>query len=230
MFRNLIIVVAVVVSATAPALADLVAFTDRPMFDAAAPGPLSVLNFDSEATGTIPSGTTIDGIKFTYNFGGVSLAIADVFPTTSSPNFLGTDDADVLQDGDDIDFTFSARTGFGLYVISADLLIDGDIQLTVGATTASLLSSAVQDTLSDGSNVWFLGIQSDDASTFTSASLTTHGGGGAFLYNLDDVVSSNIAAVPEVSSFVLCFAVGGVWFVVRISGKILCVLVRRRSQ
>jgi hypothetical protein len=50
---------------------------------------------------------------------------------------------------------------------------------------------AVEATLTDGI-VFFLGVIDPDAS-FTSASLDTFGGGGAFAYNVDDIVT----AVPE---------------------------------
>jgi hypothetical protein len=185
--------------------AGLITYTDRSDFDAAVSGAVTLLNFDSVTVGNLPSGSSIDGIDFVYDFGGISLNVTNVFDTTSSPNFLGTDDGDLLQDGDDIAFSFSLRSGFGLYIISADGLLDGDLQLTVGTTTVALESSAVQATLPDSSNVWFLGILANDLTTFAHATLTTHGGGGAFLYNLDDIVTSSDVAstVPEPSSLVL---------------------------
>ena len=84
-------------------------------------------------------------------------------------------------------------------MISRDALINGDVRLTVGGSVASLVSSASQINLGSGGLAWFLGIQSDDGASFTTATLTTHGGGGAFNYNLDDVVT--VLPVPEPSSF-----------------------------
>ena len=112
----------------------------------------------------------------------------------------------MLQDGDAIDFTFAPRSGFGLFVISRDSLFDGDVRLTVGGTASSLISAASQLNLGAGGLAWFLGIRSNDGATFSSASLTTHGGGGAFNYNLDDIVT--VSAVPEPSSlFLLTLAI-----------------------
>jgi hypothetical protein len=136
------------------------------------------------------------------------LTVENVFVTTSGSKYLGTDDGGLLQDGDDLEFSFSARSGFGLYIISADELLDGDFELTSGLFTATLSAIDIQDTLSDGSNVWFLGLGSIDGSTLTSAILTTHGGGGAFLYNVDDVVTT-AAAVPEVGAWAFGLAVAG---------------------
>jgi hypothetical protein len=182
--------------------AGLITFTERSTFDSYQPMIQTELDFDSLPTGTIASGSTIDDITFTYSFtGGVELTVTDAFDATSGANSLGTNDGgDALQDGDDLNFTFASPIkGFGLYIISPDTLEDGDFELTIGATTASLVAANIQNTLGDGGKVWFLGIQSDDATLFSSASLTTHGGGGAFTYNLDNFVT----AVPEPSSLFL---------------------------
>jgi hypothetical protein len=183
----------------------IIAYTDRTAFDAALGGlgyTPSTLNFDSETAGSlIASGSSVGDTTFTYNFGGPQLLISDVYATTSGANFLGTDDGNAaLQDGDDFAMSFAARSAVGMYLISADPLFDGDIQLTTGTSTASLVAANIQQTLFDGSNVFFLGLI-DNSSTFTSAALSTHGPGGAFLYNVDDIVLAS-AAVPEPSSVV----------------------------
>ena len=72
------------------------------------------------------------------------------------------------------------------------LLFDGDLGLTAGGTTAFLDVGAVEQTLPDGALVFFLGVI-DPAASFGSASLDGFGGGGAFTYNVDDIVT----AVPE---------------------------------
>lgn len=185
--------------------ADFLTYTSRSGFDAAASSSVSVVNFEGFSAANVPSASSLDGISFVYSLGSVSLRVVDSIITTSGTQSLGTDDRDMLADGDNLDFSFTPRSGFGLYVISRDSLINGDIQLTAGGSVASLVASASQINLGAGGLAWFLGIQSNDGSTFTTASLTTHGGGGQFNYNLDDF--ANVLPVPEPASFgLLAFA------------------------
>ena len=100
------------------ASAGIITYVDRPAFDAG--GPLELIDFESTSVGTIASGSTLSGITFLYNFAGVSLTVENLFDTTSGAQYLGTDDGGLLQDGDDLTFTFSPVTGFGLYIISQD--------------------------------------------------------------------------------------------------------------
>jgi hypothetical protein len=183
-----------------------IAYTDSVAFLNALPGPATTLDFDSTAAGTtLASGSTLEGITFTYDFGGVELAVTDgnqfggggPFDTTSGANFLGTDDADLLQDGDDFSLSFAPVNAIGMFFITADALNDDDITLTAGGATASLMAADVEQTLGDGSEVFFLGLV-DSAAAFTSAGVATIGG-GFFLYNVDDIVT----AVPEPGTFVL---------------------------
>lgn len=197
---------------SSPAAAALITFVDRASFDAA--GPVNLIDFESASTGTVSDGSTLSGITFSYNFGGVNLTVEDLFETTSGTKYLGTDDGGVLQDGDNLTFSFSPAGGFGLYIISQDPLLDGDFTLTSGAVTASLSAASIQQTLGDGSAVWFLGIRSNSFDAFSTAVLETHGGGGAFLYNLDDIATANVTAVPEPSSALL-FSIAAGMFVGR---------------
>ncbi|MBK7952433.1 MAG: hypothetical protein IPK00_27680 [Deltaproteobacteria bacterium] len=186
-------------------------------FFASLPGTASTARFDALASGdTIASGASTEGLTFHYDFGGVGLIATDgtaadaggAFDTTSAPNFLGTNDLDVLVDGDDLVLDFAPMRALGLFVVSAETpgvsLFDGDIRLAVGGATASLDIDDVQATLADGSRVYFLGVI-DPAATFDSASLGTFGGGGAFAFNVDDVVT----AVPE-PGFVETLIAGGI--------------------
>ncbi|MGI9329175.1 MAG: dockerin type I repeat-containing protein [Gammaproteobacteria bacterium] len=168
-------------------------YTQQASFIAALPGTANTLNFDSGAPGAaIPSGAAFNGITFVYDFGGVALKVGSQntagYATSSSPNFLGTDDADILQDGDGIVMSFSPVNAFGLYVISNDEIFDNDITLSAGGTSVSVAAADVQATLSDGSKVYFLGI-SDPVSNFSFASLAT-AGNGEFLFNIDDIVTA----------------------------------------
>jgi hypothetical protein len=170
-------------------------YTDQPTFLAALPGSPITVNFDTASTADalIASGNALGGITFSYSFGGVSLKVSTVsgssYSTTSSPHFLGTDDADILQDGDMISLSFSPVSAIGLYVISNDALEDNDLTLSAGGGTANLVATAVQGgALGDGSAVYFLGII-DPLASFATATLST-AGNGEFLYNVDDIVTA----------------------------------------
>jgi hypothetical protein len=184
-----------------------VTHSDSAAFVAALPGAPTTATFDGLSSGlVIAPGASADGITFSYGFGGVDLIVTDgtaaagggPFDTTSAPNFLGTNDFDVLLDGDDLALGFATANAIGLFIITTDVpgesLFDGDIRLTAGGATAFLDVDAVQQILADGSLVFFLGVI-DSAAIFTSASLDTFGGGGAFAYNVDDITT----AVPEPS-------------------------------
>lgn len=196
--------------ASGAANAGLITFTDRATFQAALPAPANTLTFNSLAAGTlIGNGETVEGITFQYadlaGFG-VSLQVHDEFDTTSPPNYLGTDDGGLFQDGDGFDLGFASPTfAIGLTLISADVLFDDDFTLTAGGGSVGLDASAVQQTLPDGSQAFFLGII-DDVNPFSAASLVADGGPGGpfFLYNVDDITT---AAVPEPASLLL-FATG----------------------
>ena len=180
----------------------------------------SVIDFDGTPAGTtIPSGGSIDGLTFTYAFsGGVSLSVETGFDTTSPANFLGTDDGDdTLRDGDNLAFSFAPSRAFGLSIISASELFDGDFVLTVETESLSLQASAVQQTFPDGGSEWFLGIF-DDAGSFTLATLTadSNTGGTAFFYNLDDLRLASPVPAPMTA--------------VLVSGGLAFLALRRRRR
>ena len=118
--------------------------------------------------------------------------------STSSPNFLGTTDADIFQDGDDFALSFAPASAIGMYFITADPMFDDDIILTAGGESVGLLSSAGQ-TLPDGSEAFFMGII-DNENALTTADITTIGG-GYFLYNVDDIVTAE--PIPEPATILL---------------------------
>ncbi len=187
----------------ASARATPMTFTDRAAFDAAVAAltspTVSTLDFDGVADGTtIADGGALGGITFDYPVLaglGVSLLVTGAFDAPSSPNMLGTDDGDALQDGDDLALGFAAANAVGLYLVSVDPLIDGDFQLTAGGATASLSVADLQQILPDQSSVYFLGIV-DVMATFTSASITTSHDNeiGFFLWNADDIVTATADA------------------------------------
>ena len=84
-------------------------------------------------------------------------------------------------------------------------MFDDDIKLTVGSFTVGLDASAIQQTLGDGGDVYFLGIIKS-MSSFTNADVTAFGGAGGpfFFYNVDDITTSSATlVVPEPSSLTL---------------------------
>ena len=181
-----------VLAAAGPAAAVPLGYTDRAAFLSAIADPqgTTVTNFDSIPAETlIASGSALDGITFTYDLGGVSLKVGTGFDTSSGPNFLATDDGgNALQDGDNLAFGLLPTRAFGLTVISADPLFDGDFVLSIDGFSVQLIASAVQQTFADGGKSWFLGII-DHAAPFSAVRLTADSGTGgtAFVYTLDDL-------------------------------------------
>jgi len=203
--KNRVLAAILALGLTPAVNAALLTFTNQAAFLAALPGPANTLDFDSQAAGTlIPSGSAIDGVTFNYDFGGVSLAVTDgnqyggggPFNTTSGTNFLGTDDADVLQDGDEFSLSFAPVNAIGMNFITAalaDPMMDDDIILSAGGTSIGLDSLAAGADLGDGGIPFFLGIINTSA-TFTTADIFNIGG-GFFLYNVDDITTA-VSVIP----------------------------------
>jgi hypothetical protein len=165
------------------------AFTTRAAFNAALPGAGSTNGFDTVTAGTtVASGGSAAGVTFTYNFGGTLLKVTSAYPAVSGANALGTADADIFQDGDNLALSFPATNALGLNIITKETLQNGDLSLSAGGSTASIASIQIQQTLSDGSNVYFLGVV-NATTAFTTATLSTVGG-GYFFYNLDDFTTA----------------------------------------
>lgn len=204
--QQLAFLVMLSVCCSSTALAVPVGYTDYTSFMSALPSSANVLNFDAETYGDIiNSGASIDGVTFSYDFGGVSMMVTDdyLWPTTSSANLLGTNDGDMLQDGDDFSLSFASSNGIGMFFISADTMYDNDITLTAGGVSARLFASdRVSLGLDDDDYEWFsyfIGIVDEDA-TFTNSDIATTGG-GYFLYNVDDIITST--PVPEPQALLL---------------------------
>ena len=185
-----------------------VAYTDYTDFMNDLPLPASVMDFDSLSAGTIINdGNTVGGITFDYpalaSFG-VSMKVSDAWDTTSSPNFLGTSDGNIFQGGDGFELSFTLSSAIGMYFISADEMFDGDITLSAGGESVDLLATALQQTLPDGSDVFFLGIiDADPLNAFTTAEITsfTDINGPYFFYNVDDITTT--APIPEPTTMLL---------------------------
>ena len=179
--------------------AEPMTFADQAAFTAALPALPQVLDFDHMAAGTtIEDAMTTGGITFSYDFEGLAMKVAHLYATTSSPNFLGTVDGGMFHDGDDFTLTFEPGNGIGLFFISADPLVDGDIKVTAGGATASLVALQVQETLPDGSRVYFLGVV-DTEVPITQARVEALPG-GFFLYNVDDIMTAPVDATSVASN------------------------------
>jgi len=184
-----------------PAFAD--AFTDSASFQAAIAGlgTASTATFDDLAAGTIISeGGTADGITFHYSpaVGTANLAISNLFDTTSSPNYLGSDDptTGAFFAGDSITMSFASPIrALGMFIILASDSAAGDFTLDIGSAQASS-SGVVQQTLLGG-QVLFLGITGQTDFSSATISLDSHAG---YIWNVDDIVS---APTPEPGTLTL---------------------------
>jgi hypothetical protein len=151
---------------------------------------------------TIPHSQAAVNVTFSYDFGNfpntqnpIQIVGTDgtlhggggPFPSTSSGAFLGTNDGDLFLDGDDISLSFDRSLSLlGMFFISADQLLDNDIQLTASGVTVGIDASNPMMTWQDGSAAYFLGII-DTVGSIADADITTSGG-GHFFYNIDDIM------------------------------------------
>ena len=173
-----------------PAFGD--SYTSSTSFNAAISGlsGVTTANFDSDPIGDIAQGGTVDGITFTYNINGGagSLAIVNLFDTTSGTNYLGSDDptTGALFPGDSVTMTFATPiNALGFFIIGGPYS-NGDFTLT-SSTASATSSSTLETTLPDGGQVIFLGISS--TADFSSATISLDPGAGE-LWNIDDITSA----------------------------------------
>jgi hypothetical protein len=175
-----------------------VGYTTPAAFAAAAAGlGLSTEGFDDNTAGTsIGSGTGLDGIAYTYDFGGDTLHVSTGYDTTSPANYLGTDPTGLIfSDETQFDLSFGPVNAIGLYFITVDSVDDGDLRLSVGGFGIDLLIANLVSTLPDNlSKVYFLGMV-DRAATFSLASIST-AAGSTFAYNIDDIRRGSPAPAP----------------------------------
>jgi hypothetical protein len=206
--QRMILMLSVAALITTSVFAD--GYTSSSAFSAAIASMSNVTtaNFDSDPTGNIAQGATVDGIQFNYNIdGGLdSLAIVSsliYFDTTSPPNYLGSNDLGTaaLFPGDSVTMSFASPVNaLGFFIIGGPYN-NGDF--TLSSTTATAISSNVlEETLGDGGQVIFLGITSTTA--FSSATVSLDPSAGE-LWNLDDITTAQIPAspTPEPDSVVL---------------------------
>lgn len=150
----------------------------------------------------IDDGDTVGGFTFTaFDLGGAILQVADrTGQTSSNANALQTDQGDFVG-GDG--FAIISNRGlraFGLFAISADVLLDGDLTLTIAGERVDLLEAAAisgprlwtEFDFADNTNarLWFLGAIA--TIPFTEVALTSRQ--ETFAFSLDDLRAA--AAVP----------------------------------
>jgi len=207
-FIGLMVLIAGVLGA-GMAQAAVMGFTNQSDFLSAIGGLPGQQNLDFEAQtagNLILSGSSAGNVTFTYDFGGFNMQVRADYLTTSGSNYLGTDGDGVFLAGDTFTMTFSqAVNAVGLFVISGEIIYAGDFSLSTGA--GSVMNSDLTDstfgTLSDGGQVFFLGLADLDQA-FTSATFASGLQGGDFLFNVDDIrTASATASVPEPSSILL---------------------------
>jgi hypothetical protein len=214
--KCLALLLAIVTLGAGPAFAD--AFTDSPSFQAAIAGfDTSTANFDALAAGTlIPQGGAANGITFNYSVVGGSgtLAIANLFDTTSPSNYLGSDDAGTAAffGGDSITMSFASPiNALGMFIILASNSAADDFTLDIGSAQASS-SGVVQQTLGDGGQVLFLGITSP--TNFSSATIGLNKNAG-YVWNLDDITSASAPGAPTPEPGTLMLLATGIGVFVR---------------
>jgi hypothetical protein len=159
-------------------------------------GAISDLDFDSLVSGsTLASGSTVQGITFTYTIGGgaFDLQVGSTFDTTSTPNYLGTTGDDAFLSGDSFTMTFATpESAVGLFVISGGIDFAGDYTLStaLGSVDNSDSTDSTYGTLGDGGAVYFLGmVETDPTMTFTSATFSSLAGLG-IPFDIDDIVTT----------------------------------------
>lgn len=188
-----------------PARAALSTYTNVSDFDTAVASgflPISDLNFDSLVSGsTIASGSTVQGITFTYTLGGgaFDMQVGSTFDTTSAPNYLGTTGDDAFLSGDSFTMTFAQpESAVGLFVISGGIDFAGDYTLSIagGSVDNSDNTDSTFGTLGDGGAVYFLGlVETDPTKTFTSATFSGLAALG-IPFNIDDIVTTSVRTGP----------------------------------
>lgn len=182
--------------------AALLTFTDPSLFANAllsSGSSVEQIDFDASPANTpIPHGNRYESVVFEFldstgtSFDGM---VASGFNTTSGDNYLGFNDpgANPLLSGDAVSFGFAQNIyALGLYIIASpgDFGFVADALLIGGNTTASNAMNPTQ-TLSDGAEVFFLGLIDSDG--FSSAQLTT-ACCGFFEFNIDDILLASFPA------------------------------------
>ena len=189
------------------------AYVDEPSFSAALKSTPEFQSFDGFAAGTLlPSGSAVGAFTLSYSLSGLTAKVTDAYSTTSGSNSLGLSGGDeAFLDGDALDLVFSdSLTAIGLYFITSDSALAGEIQLVTAEGTAGN-SATPASVLGDGGIAYFVGLTS--TVPFSTAQIRFQDDGEVnFAFNVDDIQFT----VPEPTTLVLwlaalsaCLAGGG---------------------
>jgi hypothetical protein len=186
--------------------------TTQASFLVALPGAATTVDFEGLATGTlVPSGSSVDGITFTYvipdGVGGFFTAqVTNAYAQTTSggANALGLNTPDqAFLSGDSLTLTFAQPVqAVGLFVIGSPGDVQaGDLVLSAGGGMVSN-SGTPDQVLADGGEAFFLGLTEPNATlAFSSAVLASLDPlqQGLFIFTLDDIttVAAPSAVIPE---------------------------------
>jgi len=163
-------------------------------------------DFDSMADGDlINSGDTINGATFTYDISfmgdALTIEVDDQFDATSGDNYLGLNlngSTTTFIGGDQITVSFSETIyAAGMYLLSGSNIFDNDFTLTTNSGQSVSNSATADQTLSDGSDAYFIGLI-DNTLGFNSITLSSADLG--FNFNIDDITTSSLTPLPTVSA------------------------------
>lgn len=195
------------------AMASSIAYNNATAFLAAA-GPVQTLDFEAQPVGTlIPSGSSLNGLTFTYSILTLTMQVANTFSTSSGTHYLGLNDQ-VYQfqffTGDTFTVAFPMTTSFGLYIATDSTAVASDFSIVTPPGTATGFGSPVLTT--GDSQIFFLGIVSD--TPFASAQVVSTG--GPYGFNVDDISFGT----PEPSAMALSLS----------GGAALLAMLRKRKK
>jgi hypothetical protein len=164
-------------------------------------------NFDGMTGGDIiASGDTLGDLSFSYGMPGVQIMVDNFFDTTSPANYLGTTDGSgAFLGGDGFTISFNqSMQAIGLYVISADLILDNDFTITT-SSGLSFGNNAIADIFLLDGDAYYIGLIADAGDSFNS--ITFGSASANFLFNVDDITVSAVpvpAALWLMASGLLC--------------------------
>jgi hypothetical protein len=155
-----------------------------------------VLDLEALPAGTLlPSGSTVQGVTFSYAIDGLTMQVVDTFSTTSGTHSLGlTGGDDAFLDGDAVGLAFASPIfAIGMFFVTSDPALAGEILLTTPEGIVGNAATPFQ-ILADGGIAYFIGLVSTEP--FTSAAVDFAPDGEIhFAFNVDDVTT----ALPEPS-------------------------------
>lgn len=214
---------AMVVSTSGSARAAIVAYNDFAAFSAAAAGTSATITFDSLIPGSTLS--SIGDVDFFLEDMFESLTVLNTFPETlSAPNYIG--DTGISFPGEQLDEAQAVtilfnnpRSAFGLWVQFDPLLASNDGTLTLQEINDPFATEANVDRFNGvrldsdpfgaTDEAFFIGlVDSTGMNTLTEFDLFVSDF-GTIGFTFDNVVSYQVIAIPEPSTWAILAMVGG---------------------